>query len=263
MTEENNNANGANPFEPGLGWDRFSPALLERLKQPLDRNLVSQRQGSGRRMFDYIEGSKVIDQANDIFGYDGWGYEVKEVRYETFDIVNQQTAEIIKQASYCAIVQATVVGAPPRTDIGDCDVTSNTPDGRETARKGAVTDGLKRALRSFGAQFGNSLYSDDPVDQNRSNRGQANNGNNAPANATPNNAPAAAPPPQASNHAALQKRLLELSQQQGHDEQMVRKIVDKKTGATLENLPLDQLQEFVDAAAAKVVAQQSQQPVAH
>ena len=36
-------------------------------------------------------------------------------------------------------------------------MTEETADGHETALKGAVTDGLKRALRSFGDRFGNGL----------------------------------------------------------------------------------------------------------
>ena len=35
-------------------------------------------------------------------------------------------------------------------------------DGHDTAIKGAVTDGLKRAFRSFGVQFGNAFYGDQP-----------------------------------------------------------------------------------------------------
>jgi hypothetical protein len=36
-------------------------------------------------------------------------------------------------------------------------------DAHEMAEKGAVTDALKRALRTFGNQFGNGLYGDGPV----------------------------------------------------------------------------------------------------
>ena len=37
-----------------------------------------------------------------------------------------------------------------------------TIDGHDTAIKGAVTDGMKRAFRSFGLQFGNGFYGDQP-----------------------------------------------------------------------------------------------------
>ena len=43
---------------------------------PSTPSLVSQRKGRGGRTFDYIEGHAVIDQANRIFGYGGWGYEL-------------------------------------------------------------------------------------------------------------------------------------------------------------------------------------------
>ena len=38
------------------------------------------------------------------------------------------------------------------------DMSKLTGDHYDTASKGAVSDALKRALRTFGAQFGNSLY---------------------------------------------------------------------------------------------------------
>ena len=37
-------------------------------------------------------------------------------------------------------------------------VAESTADAHETAIKAAVTDGMKRALRTFGQAFGNSLY---------------------------------------------------------------------------------------------------------
>ena len=48
----------------------------QRPGQPIDPALVSQRKGRGGRVFDYLEGHAVIDQANRIFGYGGWGYEL-------------------------------------------------------------------------------------------------------------------------------------------------------------------------------------------
>ena len=51
-------------------------------------------------------------------------------------------------------------GAPSRTDVGFHPVTDESAEGHETAFKGAVTDALKRALRSFGDRFGNGLYTE-------------------------------------------------------------------------------------------------------
>ena len=59
-----------------LLWDGLSPAVTQALSQPIDSALVSQRKGRGGKFFDYLEGHVVIDQANRIFGYGGWGYEL-------------------------------------------------------------------------------------------------------------------------------------------------------------------------------------------
>ena len=72
------NGNGHKPdaaivTEHELLWDGLSPAVTAALSQPLDSALVSQRKGRGGRVFDYLEGHAVIDQANKIFGYGGWG----------------------------------------------------------------------------------------------------------------------------------------------------------------------------------------------
>ena len=59
-----------------LFWDGLSPGVVDKLGQPLDPALVSQRKGRGGRTFGYLEGHVVIEQANRIFGYGGWGYEL-------------------------------------------------------------------------------------------------------------------------------------------------------------------------------------------
>ena len=59
-----------------LLWDGLSPAVTQALGQPLDPELVSQRKGRAGKFYDYLEGHLVIEQANRIFGYGGWGYEL-------------------------------------------------------------------------------------------------------------------------------------------------------------------------------------------
>ena len=83
----NLNGNGQNGHHPSgngvadigghdLLWDGLPPAAVSALEQPLDPALVSRRDGRGNRQYDYIEGHTVIDQANKIFGFGGWGYEL-------------------------------------------------------------------------------------------------------------------------------------------------------------------------------------------
>ena len=162
------NGNGHKPdaaivSEHELLWDGLSPAVSQALGQPLDPALASQRKGRGGRSFDYLEGHVVIEQANRIFGYGGWGYELAgDVTLRQVETVDTKTGEVTTASAYSAPVRVTVAGALPRTDIGVHPVAEDTLDGHDTAIKGAVTDGMKRAFRSFGVQFGNGFYGDQP-----------------------------------------------------------------------------------------------------
>ena len=162
------NGNGHKPdaaivSEHELLWDGLSPAVSQALGQPLNPALASQRKGRGGRSFDYLEGHLVIEQANRIFGYGGWGYELAgDVTLRQVETVDTQTGEVKVSLGYSAPVRVTVAGALPRTDIGVHPVAEDTLDGHDTAMKGAVTDGMKRAFRSFGVQFGNGFYGDQP-----------------------------------------------------------------------------------------------------
>ena len=152
------------PGEHELLWDGLPPSVIEKLSQPLDSALVSQRKGRGGKSFDYLEGHAVIDQANRVFGFGGWGYELLgDVTLRRVETVDARTGEVKTEVGYSAPVRVTVAGAPPRTDLGVHPVTEENFDGHDTAMKGAVTDGLKRAFRSFGCQFGNSFYGDQPA----------------------------------------------------------------------------------------------------
>lgn len=137
----------------------LSEQQIASLEQPLDQERVKYRRQAGRHI-SYLEGYDVIDRANAIFGFEGWSYAVLDTAFVRMGEVG--------------FYQATVrvwVGGAERTDVGVGDVAfprdrgldGATADAYGTALKGAVTDGLKRALRTFGNQFGNSLYDkDDP-----------------------------------------------------------------------------------------------------
>ena len=132
-------------METGMDED-----IAKLLDQPLDPALVSQRQGPSGKMLDYIEGYSAIDQANRIFGHDGWSYEVFNVKYN--DSARSYTADVTVWALGCR-----------RADVGLTSLAGDGPEHHDMAMKGAVTDAMKRALRTFGAQFGNSLYAKTPT----------------------------------------------------------------------------------------------------
>ena len=255
------NGNGHKPDAAIVGehellWDGLSPAVTGALGQPLDPGLVSQRKGRAGRTYDYLEGHAVIDQANRIFGFGGWGYELAgDVTLREIEHVDTKTGEVISAPRfYSAPVRVAVPGALPRTDIGFNAVAEDNADGHETAIKGAVTDGMKRALRSFGVQFGNGFYGDQPAEEAGGRRTTArqtgrNGGGNSRTQRAPAQARAASGP---DNVPALRKRLIEIAVEQGFDEDGVRTAVKNKTGKDLDALDASELAPLVEAAAKKL-----------
>ena len=261
----NNNGNGvahangnghkpdaAIPAEHELLWDGLPPAVTQSLGQPIDASLVSQRKGRGGRTFEYLEGHAVIDQANRIFGFGGWGYElVGDVTPRRIETVDGQTGEVKVSLGYSAPVRVTVAGALPRTDIGVHPVTEDNFDGHDTAMKGAVTDGMKRAFRSFGLQFGNGFYGDQPS-------ASAPQPERVPAQPQARgNGRAAQAQTQAKDHSdaqadKLRKRLIEIAVEQGLDAEQVGTAVVNRTGKSIDDLTAAELGPLVQAAAAKL-----------
>ena len=237
-TNSNGHKNGTKPaaISPVAGhdailWDGLAPAVTRELDTPIDPALVSQRKGRAGKTFSYIEGHTVIDEANRVFGYGGWGYEpVGDVALREIDSMDAKTGEIRRIRAYAAAVRVTVLGAPPRMDVGFHAVVEDTADGHETAIKGAVTDGLKRALRSFGARFGNALYAD---------------------------APAAIvevgqPPAKSGELDGLRKRVFELGRDQGFEEEQVAAAVRARMGKGIDELNAGELKALAASAEKKL-----------
>ena len=253
------NGNGHKPdaaivSEHDLMWDGLSPAVTQALGQPLDPELVSQRKGRGGRVFDYLEGHAVIDQANRIFGYGGWGYElVGDVTLRRIETVDPQTGEVTVSQGYSAPVRVTVAGALPRTDLGVHPVAEDNLDGHDTAMKGAVTDGLKRAFRSFGVQFGNGFYGDQPQ------AGSTARPERVPAQINGRSGQTQATRRADSQAETLRKRLIEIAIEQGFDEDGVRSAVMDRTGKSIDDLAAAELGPLVEAAANKLRQMQQAQ----
>ena len=142
------------------------------------------------------------------------------------------------EQGYSAPVRVTVAGALPRTDLGVHPVAEDTLDGYDTAMKGAVTDGMKRAFRSFGVQFGNGFYGDQPQFGNSPQPQRV----PAQTNGNSGQAQASRPTRQAqggrseSQIEKLRKRLIEIAAEQGLDEDQVRSAVTDRTGKSLDDL---------------------------
>ncbi len=119
----------------------FDQAAKDALAAPLDLNNVKQRDGHKGKKLDYISGEHAIAEANRIFGFDGWSCETVHM-------------ECVKEnpPTYIARVRVRAGGVTREGWGGD-----NGKD-HENAVKSAETDAIKRALRTFGNQFGLPLY---------------------------------------------------------------------------------------------------------
>lgn len=125
---------------------------IEKLKSPLKKDAIAQRVGGGGMKLDYLESWFIIDQANEIFGYDGWSLET-HVEPITTEVASDKTMAIYKAK---AIISA---GGVVRTGYGvGKGISRNTNEAHELGIKEAESDAMKRAFRTFGNQFGNCLY---------------------------------------------------------------------------------------------------------
>ncbi len=112
----------------------------------LPRNVVKTRPQSGQNL-RYVEGWYVIDRLNSVFGFDGWSFEPGAITITAFG--DKSVVHVPVTLRACGT---------QRGDVGAAVTAGKSADALETALKAAVTDGLKRAARTFGTTFGNRLY---------------------------------------------------------------------------------------------------------
>lgn len=136
----------------------FTPEQVAELQKKLNPAHVKPPKQHGPKG-DYIEGWHAIAEANRIFGFDAWSYQILKC-----ECAAQNPRLIGKQnkdgwgVTYVATVR-TEVGGTVREDVGaghgyDTDLGI----AHESAVKEAVTDALKRCLRTYGNPFGLALY---------------------------------------------------------------------------------------------------------
>ena len=141
----------------------MNPEIKALLEGDLDPARVKHRDAGRGQTVPYLEGYDVIDTANRIFGFDGWSYEVSSVGLvSTFEVTREDRRRgtgpyKVTVSLYEARVKVTALGVT-RLDVGTNLTSDDRPESHDTSIKGAVTDALKRALRTFGTQFGNDLY---------------------------------------------------------------------------------------------------------
>ncbi|XP_074644438.1 uncharacterized protein LOC141901228 [Tubulanus polymorphus] len=143
---------------PKFGQTEFSneehAAVQAALRQKLGPEFISQRSGAGGQKLAYVEGWRLINLANETFGFNGWSHSVTS---QTVDFVDHHDGKYYVGVSAFVKVQL-------KDGIYHEDVGYGVSEGMrskalslEKARKEAVTDGMKRALKSFGNALGNCL----------------------------------------------------------------------------------------------------------
>ncbi|MFA5461373.1 MAG: RAD52 family DNA repair protein, partial [Sulfurimonas sp.] len=137
----------------------FNDKQLQVLNYELDSSRIKTRE-KGNISLSYIEGHDVIETANRIFGYGNWSYTITKLEQVSQEQNHNQNVVICYKAVVriiaCDISHTKEI---EREDVGfGSGVAKTLSDAHEGAAKEAVTDALKRAMRTFGNQFGNSLY---------------------------------------------------------------------------------------------------------
>ncbi len=137
----------------------FSKEQIQILNEELNSNRIKTRE-KGNINLSYIEGFDVIDTANKVFGFGNWSYSISKLDQVSQEL-NQNQNNVV---CYKAVVQIQIHNndhsqTVSRQDVGfGTGVAKTLADAHEGSAKEAVTDAIKRCFRSFGNQFGNSLY---------------------------------------------------------------------------------------------------------
>ncbi|KAI9023996.1 hypothetical protein DFJ74DRAFT_605718 [Hyaloraphidium curvatum] len=151
---------GPLPPPPALfGSVPFAPDDRARIKRALGMQLgpefVASRQGPGGAKLSYVEGWKVVNLANEIFGFDGWSSHIVGTTVDYCEV----DARGISLGCSCT-VRVTLKDGTYREDVGWGSIANAKDKGQafEKVRKEAATDALKRSLKSFGNALGNCVY---------------------------------------------------------------------------------------------------------
>lgn len=137
----------------------FNDNQIKSLEHELDSSRIKTRE-KGNINLSYLEGFDIMETANTIFGFGNWSYTVSKLEQVSQEVNKNEN----KVVCYKAIVKVLVHNNTHtinviKEDVGfGTGISKTLADAHESSAKEAITDALKRTLRSFGNQFGNSLY---------------------------------------------------------------------------------------------------------
>jgi len=153
----------------------FTEKQKDLLNEPLLKENVKTREGTGNTVLFYLASFHVIEEANRIFGFDGWSSEIltltqtDKTEYEKKPYNAGDKPKKMVSISYLCKLRVTVRAGDEdiiKEDVGFGNgVAGATAYGIgsciELASKEAVTDALKRCMRYYGNKFGLTLYDKD------------------------------------------------------------------------------------------------------
>ncbi|EJC98404.1 Rad52/22 double-strand break repair protein [Fomitiporia mediterranea MF3/22] len=132
--------------------------LQTKLEKKLGPEYISTRPGpAGGPKLTYAEGWKIINLANEVFGFNGWSSSIVNLNTDFMDY-NEETRRWSVGVS--AVIKVTLRDGVFHEDVGYGMLENSRSKGAalDKCKKEAVTDGVKRALRNFGNLLGNCLY---------------------------------------------------------------------------------------------------------
>jgi DNA repair and recombination protein RAD52 len=137
----------------------FNEKQLQLLNYEIDSIRIKTRE-KGNINLSYIEGHDVIETANKIFGHGNWSYTLSSLEQVSQEQNQNQNIVICYRAAVRVVAKdINHTKETIREDVGlGTGVAKTLADAHEASAKEAVTDALKRCFRTFGNQFGNSLY---------------------------------------------------------------------------------------------------------
>jgi DNA repair and recombination protein RAD52 len=150
-----------NPFEdtrPRLS--EYTAQEIATLQSRLDKQLgpeyISSRPGASGQKVHYLAAEKVINLANEVFGFNGWSSAIQNIQIDFVD--ENQSGRISLGLS--VIVRVTLKDGTFHEDVGYGHIENckGKAAAFEKAKKEGTTDALKRALRTFGNILGNCIY---------------------------------------------------------------------------------------------------------